>query len=104
MREHEQIVDALKRGEDGATVVFEGIVRNQTRGRRTLFLDYEAYEPMAIDKPMWQFVVRCLLERGWRIAVDREKSELWFFAPETEEACRRRPRHPLKRPPGLACG
>jgi MoaE-MoaD fusion protein len=41
-------VDGLKKGEDGATVVFEGIVRNQTRGRRTLFLDYEAYEEMAL--------------------------------------------------------
>jgi molybdopterin synthase catalytic subunit len=38
----------MKRGEDGAAVVFEGIVRNQTRGRRTLYLDYEAYEEMAL--------------------------------------------------------
>jgi MoaE-MoaD fusion protein len=40
----------LKRGEDGAALVFEGIVRNQTRGRRTLYLDYEAYEPMALEE------------------------------------------------------
>jgi MoaE-MoaD fusion protein len=38
----------LKRGEDGAALVFEGIVRNQTRGRKTLYLDYEAYEEMAL--------------------------------------------------------
>jgi len=38
---------ALKRPEDGAAVVFEGVVRNNTRGRRTLYLDYEAYEAMA---------------------------------------------------------
>ncbi len=38
----------LKHGEDGAVVVFDGIVRNHTRGRRTLYLDYEAYEEMAI--------------------------------------------------------
>jgi molybdopterin synthase catalytic subunit/molybdopterin converting factor small subunit len=38
----------LKRGEDGAALVFEGIVRNQTRGRKTLYLDYEAYEDMAL--------------------------------------------------------
>ena len=42
-----RIADGLKRGEDGATVMFEGIVRNQTRGRRTLYLNYEAYEEMA---------------------------------------------------------
>jgi molybdopterin synthase catalytic subunit len=41
------LAEALKHGEDGAVVVFEGIVRNQTRGRRTLYLNYEAYEAMA---------------------------------------------------------
>jgi len=39
---------SLKCGEDGAAVVFEGVVRNQTRGRKTLCLDYEAYEEMAL--------------------------------------------------------
>jgi molybdopterin converting factor subunit 1 len=38
----------LKRPEDGAAVVFEGVVRDNTRGRRTLYLDYEAYEGMAL--------------------------------------------------------
>jgi molybdopterin converting factor subunit 1 len=40
-------LEKIKRPEDGATVVFEGVVRNHSRGRRTLFLDYEAYEEMA---------------------------------------------------------
>ena len=40
----------LKRGEDGAAVVFEGVVRNQTRGRKTLYLEYEAYESMALEQ------------------------------------------------------
>lgn len=40
----------LKRGEDGAALVFEGVVRNQTRGRKTLYLDYEAYEEMALQQ------------------------------------------------------
>lgn len=35
-------------GEDGAVVVFDGVVRNNTNGRRTLYLDYECYEGMAI--------------------------------------------------------
>lgn len=34
--------------EDGAIVVFEGVVRNNTGGRRTRFLDYECYEAMAV--------------------------------------------------------
>ena len=41
-------LDRLKRGEDGSALVFEGVVRNQTRGRKTLYLDYEAYEEMAL--------------------------------------------------------
>ena len=40
----------LKDGADGAVVVFDGIVRNHTRGRRTLYLDYEAYEAMALEQ------------------------------------------------------
>ena len=40
----------LKAPEDGAIVIFEGIVRNHSQGRKTLFLEYEAYEPMAIRK------------------------------------------------------
>ncbi|MGH9556622.1 MAG: molybdenum cofactor biosynthesis protein [Terriglobales bacterium] len=45
-----QILEAIKRPEDGAVAVFEGIVRNETRGRCTLYLDYEAYESMALQK------------------------------------------------------
>jgi len=39
-----------KQGEDGAVVVFDGIVRNNSRGRKTLHLDYEAYEEMALKQ------------------------------------------------------
>jgi molybdopterin synthase catalytic subunit len=38
----------LLRGEDGAIDIFEGVVRNNTKGRPTMFLDYECYEAMAI--------------------------------------------------------
>ena len=33
---------------DGAVIVFEGIVRNQSKGRRTRFLDYDCYVPLAL--------------------------------------------------------
>lgn len=49
----------LKCGEDGAALVFEGVVRNQTRGRKTLYLDYEAYEEMALQE-MESLAVRSL--------------------------------------------
>ena len=44
------LLEHIKSTDDGAAVVFEGVVRNQTRGRRTLYLDYEAYEPMALQQ------------------------------------------------------
>jgi MoaE-MoaD fusion protein len=36
--------------ENGATVTFDGFVRNQSHNRATLYLDYEAYESMALAK------------------------------------------------------
>ncbi len=48
--ETEREVAALKAGSDGAVVVFDGIVRNNTRGRETRYLEYEAYEAMALDR------------------------------------------------------
>jgi molybdopterin synthase catalytic subunit len=33
----------------GAVVVFHGTVRDETRGRRVRFLEYEAYRPMAVS-------------------------------------------------------
>ena len=44
------LMDAMKAGADGAMCVFDGIVRDNTRGRRTLHLDYEAYEAMALEQ------------------------------------------------------
>lgn len=53
------IAARLRRGEDGAVVSFEGVVRNNTQGRATRFLEYECYEPMA---------VRTMAEIGRQIA------------------------------------
>src|SRR3954447_5928622 len=60
-----QIVPAMERPEYGAIVMFDGIVRNNSRGRKTLYLDYEAYEAMALkqmeeltDEALEKFAVR----------------------------------------------
>jgi MoaE-MoaD fusion protein len=45
-----EISAKLKAPEDGAIVVFEGIVRNESQGRRTLYLEYQAYEAMALKQ------------------------------------------------------
>ncbi len=59
------ILATIKAGPDGAVCVFDGIVRDNTRGRTTLHLDYEAYDAMALrqmqllrDEAMQQFPVR----------------------------------------------
>jgi molybdopterin synthase catalytic subunit/molybdopterin converting factor small subunit len=61
------ILAAIKHAEDGAVAVFDGIVRNHSRGRRTLYLDYSAYEVMALrqmellaQQAMARFAIRDL--------------------------------------------
>jgi MoaE-MoaD fusion protein len=56
-----RVVENLRRGQDGASLVFEGVVRNQTRGRRTVYLDYEAYEQMAL-REMESLAARALAQ------------------------------------------
>ena len=44
------VARSLQKDEDGAIVIFEGIVRDNARGKSVRFLEYEAYEPMALKK------------------------------------------------------
>ena len=44
------IADELKKPEDGAFVLFEGIVRNNSEGKSVRFLEYDGYESMALKK------------------------------------------------------
>jgi MoaE-MoaD fusion protein len=44
------LVREVRADQDGAIVTFDGFVRNESHGRPTLYLDYEAYEPMALAK------------------------------------------------------
>jgi molybdopterin synthase catalytic subunit len=55
------LLKGIKQPEDGAAIVFEGIVRNHSHGRRTLYLDYEAYEEMAL-KQMEELAARSLVQ------------------------------------------
>jgi MoaE-MoaD fusion protein len=72
------IIPPLEKPEDGALVIFDGVARNHTRGRTTLYLDYEAYEPMALqelrrlaDEALKKFAVRnlALVHRLGRIEI-----------------------------------
>jgi molybdopterin synthase catalytic subunit len=46
----QKIARQTLRPEDGAVCVFEGVVRNNSKGKRTLYLEYEGYETMALKK------------------------------------------------------
>ena len=74
----QSIVARVRRGDDGAVVAFEGTVRNQTRGRKTRYLDYQAYEGMALQQmnslaqqALAQFQIRdvALVHRLGRLAI-----------------------------------
>ena len=45
-----ELVRHVRAGSDGAIVTFDGCVRDNFNGRRTLYLDYESYESMAVAK------------------------------------------------------
>jgi len=46
----QEFARTLQRPEDGAVVIFEGVVRNNTKGRATLYLEYECYEQLALKQ------------------------------------------------------
>jgi molybdopterin synthase catalytic subunit len=96
----QRILAHIKRGEDGAAVVFEGVVRNRTRGRRTLYLDYEAYEEMALEqmeelaqRALEQFQVRevALVHRLGRLEIGETSVLIVVVSPHRGaafDACR----------------
>ncbi|HET9086173.1 MAG TPA: molybdenum cofactor biosynthesis protein MoaE [Acidobacteriaceae bacterium] len=106
VRLQREVIDAsplrseIKNGADGAVVIFDGIVRDNTRGRRTLYLEYEAYEPMALTQmralaaeATQRFVVRdvTLVHRLGRLQVG--ESSVWIAVASAHraqafEACR----------------
>jgi molybdopterin synthase catalytic subunit/molybdopterin converting factor small subunit len=64
--DRDALVASLRQPADGAIVIFDGIVRDNTRGRKTLYLDYEAYEEMALAE-----MRKLAGEAQERFAIDR---------------------------------
>jgi len=58
------LASMLLRPEAGAICIFEGVVRNNSKGKSTRYLEYEAYESMALKKmeEIGEFV-----RRAWEI-------------------------------------
>jgi len=95
-----EIVPKLERAEDGAVVTFDGIVRNHSRGRKTLYLDYEAYEEMALkqmrtlaEQALQKFPVRniALVHRLGRLQIGESSVFIAVFSAHRAaafDACR----------------
>ena len=95
-----EVMAEMKAGADGAVCAFDGIVRNNTRGRQTMHLVYEAYREMALvqmrelaDEAVVRFKVRdvAVVHRVGRLEIG-ETSVLIAVASAhrgvTFEACR----------------
>jgi MoaE-MoaD fusion protein len=95
-----EIVAPMERPEDGAVVVFDGIVRNHSRNRCTLYLDYDAYEEMALKQMRWlaeeaqsKFAIRnlALVHRLGRLEIGESSVFIAVFSAHRAaafEACR----------------
>jgi molybdopterin synthase catalytic subunit len=46
----QEIAESIRKPEDGAIVVFDGVVRNNSKSKAVRFLEYDAYESMALKK------------------------------------------------------
>jgi molybdopterin synthase catalytic subunit len=46
----QEITESIQRPEDGAIVLFDGVVRNNSKSKSVRFLEYDAYEAMALKK------------------------------------------------------
>ena len=112
----------IKEGEDGAVCLFEGMVRNHTRHRQTLYLEYESYPAMAIAgmeklalEALQRFPVRDvrIAHRVGRLEIGETSISSWSPAPiapppsmpaagssiRSRKACRYGKRNSLKTAP-----
>ncbi|MDQ5858622.1 MAG: molybdenum cofactor biosynthesis protein MoaE [Acidobacteriota bacterium] len=81
--------------EDGAICLFVGVVRNESEGRETLAIDYEAYGPMAESEMAriardvsteWPGARLRVVHRVGRLAVGEASVAIVATAPHREEA------------------
>ena len=94
------LVSQLTRDQDGAAVTFFGIVRNNTRGRKTTHLYYEAYEPMALRqmreigeflRQRWQIGQVAMVHRLGRLEIGEVSVAIVITSPHRGiafESCR----------------
>jgi len=74
----EEVVKSVTASEVGAVDVFIGTTRNHSDGRKVKFLEYEAYEPMAVKmlerivdeaKNRWELVGTAIVHRVGKVNI-----------------------------------
>ena len=91
----QRISRELLRDEDGAVTVFEGVVRNNSKGKATQYLVYEAYEGMALSKmeqigafirDMWEIGGVGIIHRLGRIEIGEASVVIIVTSPHRRAA------------------
>ena len=76
----QSVIDKVVQREAGAITTFIGTVRELTHGKKTLYLIYEAYEPMAVKKleqigreieERWKGSKVCDYAQSWKVGYYR---------------------------------
>jgi molybdopterin synthase catalytic subunit len=85
----------LLSGESGAVVVFDGVARDNTKGRRTLYLEYEGYTEMALKTleqigrevhERWQISRIGIIHRLGRIEISESSVVIIVASPHRKSA------------------
>ncbi len=101
----EQVTAKTIRPEHGATLAFIGTTREWTHGKRTVLLEYEAYEPMALKAmeqigneiaQKWEGARCAITHRIGRVNVEEASVVISVSAPH-RETCYEASRYAIER-------
>lgn len=89
------LVEVVSRPSSGAIAAFLGVVRERTRGRQVLYLEYEAYREMAIPKMReigdeirrkWQVDEIAMVHRIGHLEIGESSVAIAISAPHRQQA------------------
>lgn len=89
------LVEVVSRPSSGAVAAFLGVVRERTRGRQVLYLEYEAYREMAIPKMReigdeirrkWQVDEIAMVHRIGHLEIGESSVAIAISAPHRQQA------------------
>jgi molybdopterin synthase catalytic subunit len=89
------LLDLVREDESGAVVLFCGVVRGQNQGRKVLYLEYDAYAPMAVKemrkigeemRSRWPIAGVAMSHRIGRLEVGETSLIIAVSAPHRQDA------------------